>query len=88
MAETTMSDERMTNDDAYRAMYAFLTGMHERTGSGELGAILGMLSTLPDGSPADPAITAEWAEAVEAVRRGEVDTSLQLAATNTPQGVN
>ena len=48
---------------AYSAMYAFLADVFERTQSGDLGALLGAMSLLPDGSPVDPAVTDDWARA-------------------------
>ena len=40
---------------AYVAMYQYLKRIYDLTGSDELGGLLGSMSLLPDGQPADPA---------------------------------
>jgi len=55
----------MTSDQAYAAMFFFLEGFYQRTHSDEIGGLLGSMSLLADGSPADSAIAADWQSAVE-----------------------
>lgn len=69
----------LSEQEAYEAMYAFLSDVYERTQSDELGSLLGSMSLLPDGSPADPAIWSDWLKCVQQARRKEVRTDLGLA---------
>ena len=69
----------MTDKEAYAAMYAYLVMVYERTQSDDLGALLGDMSTLPDGGTADPAVWHEWLACLEKAKRGEVDTRLNLS---------
>jgi hypothetical protein len=57
----------MTTTQAYRAMFLFLEKRYFRLPSDDLGALLGELTILDDGSPADPAVAQEWARAVQSV---------------------
>jgi hypothetical protein len=62
----------MTENQAYAAMFRFLEEIWERTKSEELSALLGAMSLLPDGAPADPAVRIDWQRAVEyALNDGE-----------------
>jgi hypothetical protein len=54
----------MTEEQAYRAMFFYLDAYFERTPNAELGSVLGDLQLLADGSPADPAVTKDWKQAV------------------------
>jgi hypothetical protein len=68
----------LTDQQAYAAMYYFLKQIWERTKSDDLGGILGDLSVLPDGTPADPAVPKDWNRAIEyALNSGKPD-SLKL----------
>lgn len=57
----------MTEKEAYDAMVRFLDQVYERTKSDELGGLLGSMTPLEDGDPADPALKNDWNEAVKAV---------------------
>ncbi len=53
---------------AFIIMQHFIERRWQRTGKpAELGALLGDISFLPDGSPADPASFGDWRSAAEAV---------------------
>lgn len=69
---------QLTEHQAYLAMFAFLETQFRSTGSGDIGALLGSLSLLPDGSPADPAHKAEWQAAVAAATSEQVSPGLTL----------
>jgi hypothetical protein len=69
---------QLSEQQAYLAAFAFLNARWELTGSDDLGALLGAMSLLPDGGTADPAIGAEWADAVQAALAGRVDASMRL----------
>lgn len=68
----------MTEHEAYLAMFAFLEKNYGRGPSDEVGALLGALSLLPDGTPADPAMAADWVAACNAAREGRVDAAMRL----------
>jgi len=55
----------LTEEQAYAAMVHFLDQLYSRTKSDDLGALLGGMSLLPDGSTADAAIAYDWQEAIE-----------------------
>jgi hypothetical protein len=55
----------MTEKQAYAAMFYFLKENWKRNNSVQVGAILGLMSLLQDGKPADPAMWPEWQRAVE-----------------------
>jgi hypothetical protein len=64
-----MSDQ-LSTPDAYRAMFRFLEAYYDRTGSDELGALLGGLAIDEDGQPMDPAAWTDWLAAVRDVTGG------------------
>lgn len=68
----------LTEEQAYLAMYAFLEAEYQLTSSDEIAGLLGGMSLLPDGSPADPAVKDQWDEAVSRVLRSDVSTDLTL----------
>lgn len=70
--------DSLTKREAYAAMYAFLEQVYRRTGSDDLGALLGGMSLLKDGGTADPAAWEDWEEAVRKVSDGEVNLGLGL----------
>ena len=57
--------ETLADDLAYRSMYYYLEDLYKLTGSDEIGGMLGYMALLEDGMPADPAVTEDWAKAVE-----------------------
>ncbi len=71
-------EDTLTPREAYAAMYAYLKGLYDTTGSDELGGLLGSMSLLADGEPVDPAVWADWLRAVQQARQGQVDMSLGL----------
>ena len=69
----------LTSEQAYLAMYAFLASYFERGKSDEIGGLLGSLSLLPAGVPADAAVVSDWAEAVQLALSGAVDAYMRLS---------
>lgn len=63
---------------AYAAMYRFLEIEFELTSSADIGGLLGGLSLLDDGSPADIAAWDQWLQSVDDVLHGNVDISLGM----------
>lgn len=55
---------QLSERQAYLAMLAFLDAQY-RSGVEELGALIGSMSLLADGKPADPGVTKEWRMALE-----------------------
>jgi hypothetical protein len=52
-------------------MFEFFRRHYERGPTDEIGGLLGSLSLLSDGSPADPAFASDWSEAVANVLAAE-----------------
>ena len=73
-----MNDKKLTKQEAYLAMYAFLEDYYSRGNSDEIGGMLGSMSLLEDGSTADPAMKQDWNDALERVFLGNVDAKLTL----------
>jgi hypothetical protein len=65
------SEQRLTARQAYLCMFEFLRRHYERCPTDEVGGLLGDLSLLQDGQPADSANAADWAQAVTAVLAAE-----------------
>jgi len=69
-----MDEQKLTIEQAYRAMFYFLEHEYDLTKSDELGGMLSSLSweIWADGGPADPGAWEEWLEAVQkALTRSE-----------------
>jgi len=75
------SNNPLTIDEAYLAMYEILLSVWKRTQDDELGNLLGDMSLLENGKTADPATWGDWIKCVEKVKTGEVDALLHI----TPQ---
>ena len=61
----------LTEKQAYLAMFEFLKRYYEIGKSDEIGTLLGGLSLLKDGTPADTAHLADWENSVAAVLRAK-----------------
>lgn len=68
----------LTDQQAYLAMFAFLEAEYLLTASDVIGALLGSMSLLPDGSPADLAIKEQWSKAVAAALGGNANAVLSF----------
>ena len=64
-----MTEQKLTIEQAYRAMFYFLEREYELTKSDELGGMLGSLfwHVWTHGGPADPAAWQDWLDAVQQV---------------------
>lgn len=69
--------EKITVRQAFEAMLLFLEDIYKRTGSDDLGALLGDFQMLEDGTTADPAAWQDW---LSSVRR------VMSASEKPPQG--
>jgi hypothetical protein len=66
------SQEILTSQQAYLAMFEFLCQYYKRGQSDEIGGLLGGLQLLPDGQSADAAYYShDWELAVRAVLEAE-----------------
>lgn len=70
--------KRLTEREAYVAMYAFLQHWHGLTQSDAIAALLGSMSLLQDDIPFDPALWDDWLDAIKAVESGTVDVYMTL----------
>ena len=67
---------KLTEQQAYLAMFSFLEAEYRLSSSDEIGALLGCMSLLSDGAPADPAVKQQWSEAVTAALGDKVNATL------------
>jgi hypothetical protein len=70
--------KQLTPEQAYLAMYAFLEAHYSRSKADDVGALLGSMSLLPDGTPADVAIERDWELAVQSSLAGTVNANMEL----------
>lgn len=63
-------NDKVTIDEAYKAMYLYLENLYKLTGSDDLGGFLGSMSMLQDGKPVDEAVWEDWLEAIEKAKKG------------------
>lgn len=76
------SEPLLTPRQAYLAMFEFLRQYYLRglSESDEVGGLLGDLSLLEDGQPADAAYETDWAKAVQTVLTAEASPNGYRAA--------
>ncbi|OMG82923.1 hypothetical protein BIZ92_30170 [Achromobacter xylosoxidans] len=74
----TSGEDCLALQEAYLAMFEFMAQLYQRTGSDEVGSVLGDLSMLADGTIADPAAWGDWMRCVENARQGAVDGNLVI----------
>ena len=60
-----MNPPLLSSKQAYMAMFNFLEKYYELTRSDDIGALLGGMQILEDGSPMDQALVRDWDEAVK-----------------------
>lgn len=59
---------RLTIKEAFESMVVFLEGFYERTGSDDVGGLLGGMIILDDGNTADPAAWNDWLSSIEKIK--------------------
>ena len=69
---------QLTSQQAFLAMFSFLEAHYQRSKADDVGALLGSMSLLQDGQPADPAVASDWQVAVQAAISGSVKVSMKL----------
>lgn len=81
-------EDTISVKQAYWAMYSFLEELYSEYEFDQLGGLLGSLSLLPDGSPADPAMWNDWLRFVEEAKAKQLDARIPFntteARTDTP----
>lgn len=70
-------DDKLTVLEGFQAMYAYLEAHYSRVKADEIASVLSDMSTLEDGSTADPAAWKDWLDAVKLAKQG-VDTRLKF----------
>lgn len=70
--------KKLSENEAYVAMFAFLEHRYRLTTSDDLGALLGDMSLLPGGGTADPAIWEDWLNAIKEAESGDVRVNMEL----------
>lgn len=70
--------KKLTEHEAYAAMFAFLEHRYRLTESDDLGTLLGSMSLLPDGGTADPAIWEDWLNAIREAESQSVKMDMEL----------
>ena len=68
----------LTEKQAYEAMFYFLELRYQELKEDALASLLGDMSTLSDGGPADPAIENYWSKSVEFALTDGVASRLQF----------
>ncbi|MFD2115268.1 hypothetical protein ACFSTH_07065 [Paenibacillus yanchengensis] len=59
----------LTNKEAYLAMCHFLEGFYERTGSDDVGALLGGMRLIADEETMDSAAWQDWIQSIQLVKK-------------------
>lgn len=59
---------KLNKKEAYLAMYYFLEGFYERTGSDDVGALLGSMRLIGDENTMDPAAWEDWIQSIQLVK--------------------
>ena len=68
----------LTDKQAYEAMFYFLDHRYQKLKEDALALLLGDMSTLSDGGPADPAIEKHWRQAIKFALDDGVASRLQF----------
>ena len=74
----TIQPDHLTPKEAYLAMYDFLVEYYNLTKYDGIGSLLGGLSLLEDGGPADRALQIAWEESIQRAKDGKVNARLTL----------
>lgn len=71
---------KLTEKEAYQAMFMFLDHFYSETNSDDLAWMLGSMSFLEDGSTADAAMWEIWLESIDKIKNVD-DDDFQLKLT-------
>ena len=53
-------DQEISTKESYLAMYSMLSELYTKYDFDQLGGLLGSMTLLQDGTPADPAMWQDW----------------------------
>lgn len=81
-------NEEVSVKQAYLAMYSFLEELYSRYGFDQLGGLLGGMSLLPDGTPADPAMWSDWLQCIERSKSEQIEATVLLRKPMESQRVD
>jgi len=73
---------KLSEKQAFQAMYLFLEKHYQMTGADDIGSLLGVLSLSEDGKTIDPALWEDWLAAVESVAKGIDESHFKLRFKN------
>ncbi len=73
-----MSEKLLTEEQAFLAMYSFLEEYFSLTNAEDIGALLGSMALMEDGTSADAAIQQDWEKAVNKALSGKVQAEFEL----------
>lgn len=59
---------QLTIQEAFKSMVVFLEKYYARTGSDDIGGLLGDMMILGDGTTADPAAWHDWLDSVKKIK--------------------
>jgi hypothetical protein len=79
-------EDMISAKQAYLAMYSFLEELYSKYEFDQLGGLLGSMSLLPDGSPADQAMWGDWLRSIEKTKTEQVDAGLRFGTTGEQHG--
>jgi len=65
--------KKISKEDAYAAMFAFIKIHETRFDSEELKIVLSEMSLSADGLPMDPGIVGDWKKCIELAQAGKVN---------------
>lgn len=79
-------DDKISVKEAYNAMFSFLEDLYVKYEFDQLGGLLGSMSILPDGSPADQAMWDDWIKCIQKVKGEGIASSMHLRGNRNESG--
>lgn len=76
--------EILSKKDAYLAMFSFLEEYYIRTGSDDIGSLLGEMCLTDNGMPVESACWDEWKRSLQKALNNEVDAEMRLSDGTLP----
>jgi hypothetical protein len=67
-------ESKLTIMQAFKSMQCFLLKYYERTGSDDIGSLLGDMQLLKDLSTADPAVWNDWIKCINEIQNKQSNT--------------
>ena len=76
--QALIMDSQVSPEQAFLAMFSFLEDYYNRTGSDDVGSLLGSMSLMDNGKPMDIAMWHEWLECISKSQSGHIDANMQI----------